>query len=1044
MAFSLRAGTNWCHDFPKLARESGFYFNVHRNKVRVDWNRIGSIDIDRLIRERDFSTIDENINNVVDYNLESEYDIKILDPNFVKLFRLAQLSVEYLLYCKQYLDHSVIILKDELRLKLEDNVKLKKNLAAAEESVKELKEKLRENYKLFEKTLTDSRGEVHKCPYCPKSFKSAIFTNLHINRRHSNSPQVSILSPVHDQYKAETEKLHNEIKTLKERLNQTERIVRNESSKLYESIEQRDRDIYEKNNNQDKIEEEHRKYREEISNLTSMLFSEIKNLKIDDKKSQVDETEKFKRLLKSQEDELTKLRDQVQELSLDKSKPDIESIQIKLKAQEEYWQAKLNQLEDQHAKDIQKLSNQLQITQDSTMLIRDDYVSKIRDLEERSLDSGRWISPKISPARRRRRAENFVTSLVERERPSEFNKLNEVDRTDSDESVNKLKKILVTSAEVHNVSQQKVVGFKNDTVLGKGGKEINFNSWTVKDVDIKKLDLKNDVNIKKLDQRNDVDIKKLDQSIEKKFNVKDSFKPIASCIKEEKNRMDISSESESESGTSLESASLRSESGSETGSESESEDEKTESEEKIPVKNLKAEDDKTKKDIKRKVWEDFEQKLRDLGIDPDCDEISEEIYKRSMEMVKHHRNLSARKFGKFEEIRRKILNQLHDKFPRNEVRKSPLRKLVSSVKSRAVKAFSNPSQAPSQEHVPKLKAKVMSPERSVSNKFNMELLPKKISQQELPVRRASRDGNPMSPGHERYTPSPSKNNAKPFSPEPIVDTKLSHSYESIKDYMRDFGKKSSPGSASASGSPLRSPYLSKVLATSTPHRAEINVLPSHRASVSDLSSPVAKLREFSLPSSPKNSKSVLKTASGSTGSLVKKKVLFDLEPMTDTSEKIDKLETNGVISSSKNKVSNEDDDSESDYEISSISEEKSDSKILEPVNNSSIVLKTSQSEKIAQISRKIESQLSLTRHKPAGAVEAMFKGFNLHDEDDDDGSLAGFSVDRNNVNVQSFNKVIKLPQPTPRTQRIRVSSPDKSAEKDFNLDNDIDEILNLD
>lgn len=40
MAFSFRAGTNWCHDFPKLARESGFYFNMHTARVRVDWNRI--------------------------------------------------------------------------------------------------------------------------------------------------------------------------------------------------------------------------------------------------------------------------------------------------------------------------------------------------------------------------------------------------------------------------------------------------------------------------------------------------------------------------------------------------------------------------------------------------------------------------------------------------------------------------------------------------------------------------------------------------------------------------------------------------------------------------------------------------------------------------------------------------------------------------------------------------------------------------------------------------------------------------------------------
>ena len=35
---------------------------------------------------------------IINYNLDSEYDVKILDPNFVKLFKLAQLSIDYLLY----------------------------------------------------------------------------------------------------------------------------------------------------------------------------------------------------------------------------------------------------------------------------------------------------------------------------------------------------------------------------------------------------------------------------------------------------------------------------------------------------------------------------------------------------------------------------------------------------------------------------------------------------------------------------------------------------------------------------------------------------------------------------------------------------------------------------------------------------------------------------------------------------------------------------------------------------------------------------------
>lgn len=126
---------------------------------------IGAIDIDKVIRERDFLSIDENINNVIDYCLESEYDIKILDPSFVKLFRLAQLSVEYLLYCKQYLDHSVIILKDELRQKIEQNVNMKKEMTTLEDIIKNLKERSREKCKLIETRVGDSSGEIYKVRY---------------------------------------------------------------------------------------------------------------------------------------------------------------------------------------------------------------------------------------------------------------------------------------------------------------------------------------------------------------------------------------------------------------------------------------------------------------------------------------------------------------------------------------------------------------------------------------------------------------------------------------------------------------------------------------------------------------------------------------------------------------------------------------------------------------------------------------------------------------------------------------------------------------
>jgi len=92
-----------------------------------------------------------------------------LDPNFVKLFRLAQLSVEYLLYCKQYLDHSVIILKDELRQKIEQNISLKKEITTLEDTIKNLKERSKEKRKLIETSVGEiSNGEVYKVNYFDK------------------------------------------------------------------------------------------------------------------------------------------------------------------------------------------------------------------------------------------------------------------------------------------------------------------------------------------------------------------------------------------------------------------------------------------------------------------------------------------------------------------------------------------------------------------------------------------------------------------------------------------------------------------------------------------------------------------------------------------------------------------------------------------------------------------------------------------------------------------------------------------------------------
>ena len=107
-------------------------------------------------------TVEENVNNIIHYSLENEDDVDILDPNFVKLFRLAQLAVEYLLYCKQYLDQSVMIMKEELKSKIEENIKLKKEVTTIIGRVKSLKEKLKNKDEMLETKISDSSCKIYK------------------------------------------------------------------------------------------------------------------------------------------------------------------------------------------------------------------------------------------------------------------------------------------------------------------------------------------------------------------------------------------------------------------------------------------------------------------------------------------------------------------------------------------------------------------------------------------------------------------------------------------------------------------------------------------------------------------------------------------------------------------------------------------------------------------------------------------------------------------------------------------------------------------
>jgi zinc finger protein DZIP1 len=78
-----------------------FYFQQRRG--RLDLRTLSHIDLDRIVREVDIDALQLHLENITFCNLKEE-DLRFLtDPQVIKLFRTAQLTIEYLLYVQEQL-----------------------------------------------------------------------------------------------------------------------------------------------------------------------------------------------------------------------------------------------------------------------------------------------------------------------------------------------------------------------------------------------------------------------------------------------------------------------------------------------------------------------------------------------------------------------------------------------------------------------------------------------------------------------------------------------------------------------------------------------------------------------------------------------------------------------------------------------------------------------------------------------------------------------------------------------------------------------------
>mgnify|MGYP005991965567 CR=1 FL=1 len=84
-----------------LYGSDGFFFQQRRGHLNL--RNIASINLDKLVREVDVDMLQLHIENITFCNLREE-DLRYLtDPQIVKLFRISQLMLEYLLYSQDKL-----------------------------------------------------------------------------------------------------------------------------------------------------------------------------------------------------------------------------------------------------------------------------------------------------------------------------------------------------------------------------------------------------------------------------------------------------------------------------------------------------------------------------------------------------------------------------------------------------------------------------------------------------------------------------------------------------------------------------------------------------------------------------------------------------------------------------------------------------------------------------------------------------------------------------------------------------------------------------
>lgn len=93
----------------EIALKSGFKFRDIENR-KLDWKALGCVDVNKVIEKQDYEFLEKITPKIIEAPMQSILSGAI-DPAVLSLFRLAQMSLQYMTFCQQFMSHTLYDLR---------------------------------------------------------------------------------------------------------------------------------------------------------------------------------------------------------------------------------------------------------------------------------------------------------------------------------------------------------------------------------------------------------------------------------------------------------------------------------------------------------------------------------------------------------------------------------------------------------------------------------------------------------------------------------------------------------------------------------------------------------------------------------------------------------------------------------------------------------------------------------------------------------------------------------------------------------------------